>query len=116
MHVHICSLPHLVRGEGCDSQSEGQGDGSGAGVIAKIAWVGVARGAAHQGGAHDADGERRAMEAVQENLGHALGQEVGVGDPCLVQHKLHLFGTRRVLIRLMDYQSLGMGQCTALKV
>lgn len=79
-----------MRGECGNAQREGEGHSCGAGVVAKIAGVGIPSGAAHKGGAHDADGERCAMDALKVHLSHAFGEEVGVRDVRLVQHTLYL--------------------------
>ena len=65
-------------GEGGDAERESERDGGWAGIVAKVAGVGGPRGAADERRAHDGNGERHRMTRRDQNLRHALGEEVGV--------------------------------------
>lgn len=79
-----------MRRECGDANGEGNGNGSRARIVAEVARVGRARGAANQAWPHDAHWEAVRTEVADESLGHAFAEHVGVGQPGSLQVLFHL--------------------------
>ena len=80
-----------VRG---NANSECQCDGCWPSVVAEVPGVGRPSGAPDQGRPHNADGKFGRVVAADQDLCHALREEVCIGRPGAFQVLLHLRGSR----------------------
>ena len=87
-------MTHMVGGVCGDAHSKGQRNSCWPSIVAKVPRVGRPGGAPNQGRPHNADWEPGRVVAADQNLCHALSEEVGVGRPGLLQVPLHLRGSR----------------------
>ena len=87
-------MTYMVGGVCGDAHSKGQRDSCRPSVVAEVPRVGRPGGAPDQGRPHNADGEPGRVVAANQDLCHALGEEVGVGRPGALQVLLHLCGSR----------------------